>query len=541
MRIAIGAFMYEANSFSPVQTTLDDFAAGTLVRGAAMLDHFRNTNTEVAGFLHSCAALPDAEIIPLLAADANPAGLVQAATYAALRDELLDRLTQAQRTRPLDVVLLALHGAMVAEGEDDPEGAVLSAVRDIVGPAVPIAASLDLHANVTARMAAAADVLVGYRTYPHVDQRRTGERAAAPALAAAQGGPRPRTVVQKVPLIVPAETMQTTHGPMHEVRAEADWLEAEGAALAVSVFGMQPWLDLPEAGGSIVVVGTDPDAAHTHARRLARQFWQRRKAFDVPLVAPDVAVQRALAAERGPVLLVDSADATSAGSPGDSVAVLQALLDAGCGQTEAGTSDTDLCLVPLVDPPAAAAAHAAGAGQTLTLSVGGTLDPAHSPSVAVTGHVERLTDGRVMRKGPAYTGMTMDAGPTAVLAIGAIRLLLMSRTIPTSDPEIYRAAGLEPASARIVVVKSPNPLPRRLRPVRPGHHPARHARREQPQSAPLQLATYRPPNPSPRRLHLEPHRPTPLSTPRTPGRSVGTDQAHEHSALRPSPRAAGGP
>ena len=107
---------------------------------------------------------------------------------------------------------------MVAEGEDDPEGAILAAVREIVGPEVPIAASLDLHANVTARMAAAADVLVGYRTYPHVDQRRTGERAAAPALAAAQGGPRPRTVVQKVPLIVPAETMQTTHGPMHEVR-----------------------------------------------------------------------------------------------------------------------------------------------------------------------------------------------------------------------------------------------------------------------------------------------------------------------------------
>ena len=453
MRIAIGAFMYEANSFSPVPTTLDDFAAGTLVRGPAMLDHFRDTNTEVAGFLHSCAAIPDTEIIPLLAADANPAGLVQAATYVALRDELLDRLARAQRTQPLDVVLLALHGAMVAEGEDDPEGAVLAAVRDVVGPQAPIAASLDLHANVTARMAAAADVLVGYRTYPHVDQRRTGERAAVPALAAAQGGPRPQTIVQKVPLIVPAETMQTTHGPMHEVRAEADWLEAEGAALAVSVFGMQPWLDLPEAGGSIVVVGTDPDDARAHARRLARQFWQRRKAFDVPLVAPDVAVQRALAAEQGPVLLVDSADGTSAGSPGDSVAVLQALLDAGCGHPDGAAG---LCLVPLVDPPAAAKAHAAGAGETLTLSVGGTLDPAHSASVAVTGRIERLTDGRVMRKGPAYTGMTMDAGPSAVLAIGAIRLLLMSRTIPTNDPEIYRAAGLEPATARIVVVKSPN-------------------------------------------------------------------------------------
>ena len=240
MRVAIGAFMYEANSFSPVQTTLADFEAGTLVRGEAMLDYFRDTNTEVAGFLNACAPLPAAEVIPLLAADANPAGLVEAATYTGLRDELLDRLAQAHRTRPLDVVLLALHGAMVAEGEDDPEGAILDAVRELVGPEVPVAASLDLHANVTERMAVAADMLVGYRTYPHVDQHRTGERAATPALAAARGGPRPRTVVPKVPLIVPAVTMQTTHGPMHELRAEADWLEAEGAALAVSVSGMQP-------------------------------------------------------------------------------------------------------------------------------------------------------------------------------------------------------------------------------------------------------------------------------------------------------------
>ncbi len=456
MRIAIGAFMYEANSFSPVQTTLADFAAGTLVRGAAMLDYFRDTNTEVAGFLHSCATIPDSAVIPLLAADANPAGLVQAATYIALRDELLDRLARAQRTGPLDVVLLALHGAMVADGEDDPEGAILAAVRARVGPTALIAASLDLHANVTARMAAAADVLVGYRTYPHVDQRRTGERAAVPALAAAQGGPRPRTVVQKVPLIVPAETMQTTHGPMHELRAEADWLEAEGAALAVSVFGMQPWLDLPEAGCSVVVVGTEAAEAHAHARRLARQFWQRRTAFDVPLVSPDAAVQRALAAQRGPVLLVDSADSTSSGAPGDSITVLQALLDAGCGRVVADVSDTDLCLVPLVDPPAAAAAQAAAGGEMLTLAVGGGVDPARGASVEVTGRIECLTDGRFMRKGPAYTGLTTDAGPSAVLAIGAIRLLLLSRAVPTSDPEIYRAARLEPATARIVVVKSPN-------------------------------------------------------------------------------------
>ena len=480
MRIAIGAFMYEANSFSPVQTTLDDFAAGTLVRGAAMLDYFRDTNTEVAGFLHSCAALPEAEIVPLLAADANPAGLVQAATYVALRDELLGRLARAQRTGPLDVVLLALHGAMVAEGEDDPEGAVLAAVRDIVGPEVPIAASLDLHANVTARMAAAADVLVGYRTYPHVDQRRTGERAAVPALAAAQGGPRPRTIVQKVPLIVPAETMQTTHGPMHEVRAEADWLEAEGAALAVSVFGMQPWLDLPEAGCSIVVVGTEAGDSHVHARRLARQLWQRRTAFDVPLVAPDAAVQRALVAEQGPVLLVDSADSTSAGSPGDSVAVLQALPRrqlrpngrqyerhrpvSGAARGPAG-GRSGPCRRARRDAHPRSRGYSGPGAQRVGRGHRAGRAPDRRSCYAERPRLYRDDHGRRAERRPRHRHH--PAAPHE-----PHRPNQRPGNLPRGRPGAGHGTHCRGQIAQ--------PLPRRLRTVRPGHHPARHARREQP-------------------------------------------------------------
>ena len=143
-----------------------------------------------------------------------------------------------------------------------------------------------------------------------------------------QADQRPRTVLQKVPLLVTAETMQTTHGPMHELRAEADWLEAEGKALAVSVFGMQPWLDLPNAGCSVLVVGTEIHESISHARRLAHQFWQRRADFEVQLHSSDSGVSQALTTESGPNLLVDSADSTSSGSPGDSTAVLKSLLSA---------------------------------------------------------------------------------------------------------------------------------------------------------------------------------------------------------------------
>lgn len=456
MRVAIGGFMQETNSFSPVPTTTAEFEAEYLVRGDDILGGFEDTNSEIAGFLAACGAAPAVEVVPLLAAAANSGGELKADAFAEIGGELIGRLRAAQSAGPLAAVLLALHGSMCAEGEHDPDGAILTSVRKVVGPGCIVASSLDLHANVTERMAAAADVLVGYRTYPHVDQRRTGERAAGIALAAARGGPRPRTVVQKLPLIVPAENMQTTHGPMHELRAEAYWLEAEGAASAVSVFGVQPWLDVQDAGCSAVVVATEAEDARRLAARLAEQFWRRRRDFAVDLVDVDTAVRRALAIPRGPVILVDSADCPSSGAPGDSTAALRAMLDAGLGAEGGDLGLSNLCLAPVVDAAAAAACHNAGLGAPIRLSVGGKLDPARSQPVQITGLVERLTDGRFIRKGPGFTGLPLDAGPSAVIATGVIRLLVLSRAVPTSDPELYRAAGLRPETARIVVVKSPN-------------------------------------------------------------------------------------
>ena len=245
MRVAIGALMQETNSFSPVKTTLRDFEAEYLLRDRELLDYFPGTNTEIAGFLSACDSVAGVQVVPTIAAAANSGGNVTDDAFSALSGELADRLVEATHTTALQAVLLALHGSMCVDGEQDPEGALLLAVRDAVGDDCVIAATLDLHANVTERMASAADILVGYRTYPHVDQARTGERAAAAALSMAADGTSLTTVLQKAPMIVPAEHMQTTHGPMHELRAEADWIEAEGLAAAVSIFGVQPWLDVP--------------------------------------------------------------------------------------------------------------------------------------------------------------------------------------------------------------------------------------------------------------------------------------------------------
>ena len=450
MRIAVGGLMQESNSFSPVSTALADFESEYLLRGPEIPEFFAGTNTEIAGFLNACESA-GAEAIPLFAAAANSGGNVTADTFATLSGELLGSLRQATAEAPLDVLLLALHGSMCVDGEDDPEGAVLDSCRSIVGAGSVIGVSLDLHANVTERMVGAADVLVGYRTYPHVDQASTAQRAASAAIAATKG-PRLQTVLQKLPLLVQAEHMQTTDGPMYELRTQADLLETEGLATAVSVFGVQPWLDFPGVGCSVTVVGSDEAAARDHARRLASEFWRRRDRFAVELMGIERAVREALE--------TDGRTGCS-GRFGGLSFFRRARRLGGDPRRAAGPRGNrradvgGLCLTTVVDAEAAAAAHRAGAGASIDLTVGGKLDSARSKGVRLAGRVERVTDGRFVRKGPAFTGLPLDAGPSAVLARGPLRVLVTSKPVPTSDPEFFRAAGLEPADAKIVSIKSP--------------------------------------------------------------------------------------
>jgi microcystin degradation protein MlrC len=441
-RIAIASIFQENNNFSPVRTHYDDFAP---VFGEGVLERHRSAQTEMGGFIEVLSAAR-CRIEPVCAASAITANRLARADFGRLVKEFSHRLAKIRRPEAL---LFALHGAQTAEGADDAEGHLLGRAREVLGPEVPIVATLDLHANVTRAMAARADAIVGYHTYPHVDLFETGVKATRLALRILSGEVKPAMAFRKLPLIVPAENMQTTSGPMHRLMSRAERLERSGAAEAVSLFGVQPWLDIAEMGCSVVTVtNNNRRAAQRQVDALARQFWNLRREFDVRLTRLDAAIRQARRIQGGPVVLSESADSTGSGSPGDSTAVLKALLAADLKAPAA---------LFLVDSEAVDRAVRAGVGKTITMRIGGRLDRKHSHPVQVTGMVHLISDGRWMPRGKGYgSGVEISMGRSVVLKTRQIHVLIAERSVLTVDPELFRSHGIEPRHMKIVVVKSPN-------------------------------------------------------------------------------------
>ena len=441
MRIAIASLMQESNTFSTVMTRYEDFNP---VFGPAALQRHRGKLTEMGGFIDTLSRARH-EIVPLCAAWAITANRTRRADFTRLVDEFSARLAQV---RP-DGLLLAMHGAQTAEGVDDVESHVLMRAREIVGPVLPIVVTLDLHANITQAMIDRATALVGYHTYPHTDMYEIGQKAAKLLLSTLSGAIRPVMAWRKLPLLVNAENQQTSRGPARRLFARAQLLEAAGRALAVSIFSVQPWMDIPEMGSAVVVVANgDVRAADRHAAAIAQKYWQMRREFEVSLTPPELAIRMALATKGGPVVLAESSDSTGSGSPGDSTGVLKHLVKAKL---------TEPVAIFLVDPEAAVQLSAAGVGATVTLPIGGKLDRRNSKPVRVTGYVRLVSDGRWTARARGYnTGIETCMGKTVVLEIGAVRVLIAERSAMTVDPELFRSHGIEPLYCKIVVVKSPN-------------------------------------------------------------------------------------
>jgi microcystin degradation protein MlrC len=444
MRIAIGGIVQESNSFSPVPGSWLHFPPEQLLRGDELIAGRAGTRTEAGGAI-DVAQRRGVELVPLFSAMAiASAGPLEAALFQALRDELLGRLRAAG---PLDGALLIMHGAMAAEGVEDATGAVLAAAREILGTGFPLVATLDLHANVTAGMVAAATALVGYHTAPHIDLYETGARAMELLARTVAGEVRPVAALRRLPMILPAENGRTTEGPYAEVMDAAIAGMARPGLLDASVFSVQPWLDVEDVGCSVVTVADgDPAPAEALADELAEMFWERRRRFAVELAPSGATLREALASERGPWVLADSADAPSSGAPGDSTAVLQALLDA---------APTRPCLHNIVDAAAAQAMAQAGIGAELRLTIGGGSGGPFAAPLEVMGRVRLLSDGAFVNKGAGFRGVTFYRGLTGVLQIGEVALVVMERPVIQWDPELYRSLGLEPQGAQVVVVKSP--------------------------------------------------------------------------------------
>jgi len=442
LRVAAGGISLESNDFVPFTAELTDFTeAGFLARGDDIFA-LESSDTEIGGALETLRRA-DVEIVPLLAARGVSSGRVSSDAYRQLRDGLLDALRAAD---PVDGVFIFAHGSMEAIGEDDPEGDIAAAVREHVGPSVPVVMTCDLHGNVTARMIENLTALLGYEHYPHDDARRTGERGAELLLRTIRGDATPAMAHAKLPLILTAFNSTTlSDTPFSRLMKEAKRLEADGM-LSASVFLVGSYIDSPDMGCSTVVVAdSDRERAQTEARRLAECFWDRRHDFEVEMVSVAEAVRRGRAVDGGPVLLLDTADTTGGGAAGDGIGVVRELIAAGV---------TEDALAMVVDPDAAQTCHAAGVGAECDLTLGHWRDPRWGTPLEVRSVVERLLDGRFRYRGGVFGGVEVTMGPSAVVAIGSIRVLVMS--IPTYDwgDDQYRAAGLDPANAKFVGVKN---------------------------------------------------------------------------------------
>jgi len=442
VRIFLAMLSHETNTFSNVPTDRAQFEARDLRYGGEIVETYRGTGTCLGGMIAAAERL-GVTLLPSVAASASPAGRVTRDIYEHVKQRMLADLESAGR---LDGVLLDLHGAMVPEGIDDGEGDIIAAVRQAVGPDVPIAVTLDFHGNLGRDMIEKADLLHGYKTYPHVDMAERGAEATERLVQVIGRRIKPTAAWRKPPLMPPLGRQGTARGPMRRLYDLADEMEKDPKVISVSIFAGFPYADIPDAGlGIYVVTDGDRELAERLAGQLERVAWEHRHEFIHSALPVKEAVARALAAEGRPIVLADMADNTGGGAAGDGTEILRELLAAGA------RSATVACIW---DAAAVAACAKAGVGARVTLDVGGKVDDRHGAPVRVTGTVRTLSDGRFIHRGPMMHGLPGRLGRTAVLDVDDIKVILISYRWQTLDPEMMRFVGIDPLLEKILVVKS---------------------------------------------------------------------------------------
>ena len=397
---------------------------------------------EVGGALGVFGGNADYELIPAYGANAiTSGGTLAAADFERIAGEFLGELRKAG---PADGAYFALHGAMGAEGEDDPEGFLLEESRKILGEDIPIVVSLDLHGILTDRMIEHSDAVVVYHTYPHVDFYQTGVRAARLLVRILAGEAKPLTARVKIPALVRGDELITETGSFGQVIRKAQAMEQHAKGLSAGMFIGNPFTDVPELrSNSLVVTNDDREMASLWAAELANQMWAHHGKMQVPLTSIQEAVRLAEETE-GTAVLMDAADATSSGASGDSNAILREVVASGYGGS---------VLAPIVDPQAVEKAFAAGVGGTVRTAVGGALDPGRFEPLEVEARVKLLSDGQIRSE---TSGSEWAAGPTAVVEFGRCVLVITSRPVSLYDRALFYAHGQDPKRFDLVVVKSPH-------------------------------------------------------------------------------------
>ncbi|HEY2910369.1 MAG TPA: M81 family metallopeptidase [Gemmataceae bacterium] len=442
MRIAIGGFMHESNTFASAPTDLSKFREASLTYGPALVPVWREAHHEMGGFIAGAERF-GYDIVPIAMAWGTPAGPVADEFF----EHMVDALVTGIRLAEPDGVLLALHGAMVTPRHADADAEVLRRLRAAVGTKLPIAVTLDFHGNISPQMAETANILVGYQTYPHIDQRDCGLLAAELLSRTIQGEIRPESFVAKPPMLINLLGQATDRPPMTDLLKFARQEEHQPGMLSISVMAGFAYADVPEMGASIMAVADgDRALAERKAKEIAEQMWAVREQLNVEPPQSAEAVRKAIAAQKPPVVLVDIGDNIGGGSAGDGTVLLAELLK----QKAKGF------VVVLYSPEAVKKAKAVGIGGTLEAAVGGAIDRMHGEPVKVRGTVRLLHDGHWIETEARHGGKRQNnQGHTAVLDLGDGNALVVNslRTPPFSLGQLT-SLGIDPKESRILVVKA---------------------------------------------------------------------------------------
>jgi microcystin degradation protein MlrC len=434
MRVFAATLATETNTFSPIPTGLESFADHTYRAG----EHPDEPTLFTAPLwvARQRAKANNWQVIEGLCTFAQPAGITTRHAYETLRDELLDNLRQAL---PVDIVLLGMHGAMVADGYDDCEGDLLTRVRALVGPKTIVGGELDPHCHMTRRMIDHADVLICYKEYPHTDFVERAEELVNLCAAAAKGEIKPVMSLHDCRMI------GIYHTPREPMRGFVDRMQAregQDGVLSVSVAHGFPWGDVPDVGTRILVV-TDgaPEVGTRVAQEVGAELKSLRgRTMPTYLSIPE-ALDRALASDGGPVVVADVSDNPGGGAPGDSTFLLSALLERGVEQAALG---------PMWDPMAVRLCFEAGEGSNLPLRIGGKTGPMSGDPLDIEARVVKLVRGAHQAFGASQVGM----GDCVAVRVGGVELVLTSARVQAMGRDLFTNLGVELERKRLIVVKS---------------------------------------------------------------------------------------
>jgi len=441
-RLAVARLWHEGNSFTPLPTVLADFERREWFEGNEGLARYRGTGTELGAVVAFAEAHPDWEVTVLRCASAPPGGPVEDPLYERIVADMLRGL----EGQMWDAVYLSLHGALVTVSEPQADLKLIRRVRAVIGSAVPLGVSFDLHANISPELPQLIDFGSGYKTHPHIDMDATAARVLAELHRLVNGGAKLAGAVKKLPVLLHSFNMRTAAGPMADTVNDAK-AATKNAVKDITVFGGFVWGDSPDAGASILTWAETATEAKAAADDIAARLYARRDQFRTSLPSPAEGLRAALQ-KPGLVCVVEPSDNPLSGGIGDTTGLLRALLEM--------KIDGEAVFAFLYDPDLVQAAKAAGIGAMIHAKLGGRITPHFGAPAEARAEVVALTDGRFVNEGPFETGMPVDLGETAVLKVGNVKVIVTSSSQAGIDPAYFRLHGIDLAKTRLIAAKAKN-------------------------------------------------------------------------------------